>query len=245
MFRLISLVVSIGIADSLNPTTIAPALYLASGEHARRNVAHFTLGVFVIYMIGGAAVALGPGELVLDLIPHPHHVARHVIEIVAGAIMLLVAALVWRNRVRLAARAKPDPDAPPQSRSSLLLGATITAVELPTAFPYFAAIAAILGSGTNPGGVLLLLVLFNVCFVLPLLGILATLWLAGDRATEILTRWRVWLQRRWPMLLAGAALLAGAISIFVGVSGLIVGTHGRIGNLARNLRSLLHLSTKP
>ena len=35
MLRLIGLVVSIGLADSLNPTTLAPALYLASGEHAR------------------------------------------------------------------------------------------------------------------------------------------------------------------------------------------------------------------
>ncbi len=244
MLRLIGLVVSIGIADSLNPTTIAPALYLASGERPRHNVAHFILGVFAIYLFGGAAVALGPGELLLDLVPHPHHVARHVVEIVAGAIMLTVAALVWRNRRRLAERVAPD-SAPAQRKSGLLLGATITAVELPTAFPYFAAITAIVGSGASPGSVLLLLLLFDICFVLPLLAILATLWLAGDHANEILGRWRGYLQRRWPALLAGAALLAGVISIFIGISGLVVGGHGRAANFARHLRHLLHLSTKP
>jgi hypothetical protein len=31
MFRLLVLMVTIGLADSLNPSTIAPALYLAAG----------------------------------------------------------------------------------------------------------------------------------------------------------------------------------------------------------------------
>jgi cytochrome c biogenesis protein CcdA len=244
MLRLISLVVSIGIADSLNPTTIAPALYLAAGERPRHSVAQFTLGVFAIYLIGGAVVALGPGELLLDLIPHPHHVARHIIEIVVGAMMLLVAVVVWHNRHRLAERvSETTPSA--QGRSSLLLGATITAVELPTAFPYFAAITAIVGSGANPGTALILLVLFNFCFVLPLLGILATLWLAGDHATDVLARWRGRLQRHWPALLAGAALVAGGIALFVGISGLLVAGHGRVGNFARGVRQLFHLSPKP
>ena len=35
MLRLIGLVISIGLADSLNPTTIAPALYLATGQGRR------------------------------------------------------------------------------------------------------------------------------------------------------------------------------------------------------------------
>ena len=42
MLRLIGIVISIGLADSLNPTTIAPALYLATGENARNRVAEFT-----------------------------------------------------------------------------------------------------------------------------------------------------------------------------------------------------------
>ena len=46
-------------------------------------------------------------------------------------------------------REPPEFDA--EGRSSALLGATITAVELPTAFPYFAAIAAIVGSGLGAG----------------------------------------------------------------------------------------------
>ena len=69
-----------------------------------------------------------------------------------------------------------------------MLGATVTAVELPTAFPYFGVLAAIMGSGLGLVRQIILIVLFNVCFVLPLLGILAILQFAGDRAVVYLTR---------------------------------------------------------
>src|SRR5436305_30469 len=137
MFRLIGLVLSIGLADSLNPTTIAPALYLATGEHPRARVTEFTLGVFAVYLVGGAAIALGPGQLLLALVPKPNHHTRYLIELIAGIALLVSAALLWHNRARLAERKMPDVST--KGRSSAILGATITAVELPTAFPYFAA----------------------------------------------------------------------------------------------------------
>src|SRR5438045_9746585 len=108
MLRLIGLAVSIGLADSLNPTTIAPALYLATGERARTRVAECTLGVFVVYLLGGAAIALGPGQLILSLVPSPDADTRHVLEIIAGAAMLVVAVVLWLHRDRLSQRRMPD-----------------------------------------------------------------------------------------------------------------------------------------
>jgi cytochrome c biogenesis protein CcdA len=244
VFRLVGLVASIGIADSLNPSTIAPALYLATGHHARSDVARFTLGVFLVYLVGGAAIALGPGELILALVPHPHHNVRHVLEIIAGVMVLGVAFYVWRRRDHLATQTDPTAHVP-ERRSSLLLGMAITAVELPTAFPYFAAITAIVGADLSPLHVLSLLVLFNFCFILPLLGILLTLWLAGDGAVDILTRCRGFMNRHWPMILAVAAFTAGAIAILIGISGIVVGYTGDIPNFVRKVRHLFHLSTKP
>src|ERR1019366_174050 len=104
--------------------------------------------------------------------------------VVAGVLLIAGAALLWRRRDRLSARGMPR--AGPQRKSSVLLGATITAVELPTAFPYFAAIAAVAGSGLDPARQLLLLVIFNVCFVLPLIGIVVTLTFAGGRAERMI-----------------------------------------------------------
>jgi cytochrome c biogenesis protein CcdA len=237
MIRLIGLVVSIGIADSVNPTTIAPALYMAGGEHARQRVARFTLAVFLVYLLGGAAIALGPGQLILSLIPHPDHEDRNVIEIIAGAAMIVASVLLWRHRDRLSSREPVKLN--PEGKSSALLGVTITAIELPTAFPYFAAIAAIVGSGLGLPQQLFLLLLFNICFVLPLVAILGTLTFAGDRAQLVLARWRDRLQAHWPQLLAGLALVAGVIVILLGVTGL-AGPQSRFSRLFRHIKGFLH-----
>ena len=223
MFRLIGLVISIGLADSLNPSTIAVALYLATGERARGRVAEFTAGVFVVYFVGGAAIALGPGQLLLSLVPHPSHTTRYLLEIIAGAAMFVAAGLLWLNRQRLSRREPPDLD--PSGRASWVLGATITAVELPTAFPYFAAIAAIVGSGVGPFRQLFLLVVFNVCFVLPLLVIIGILEFGGSHTEEVITRFRNFLQERWPVLLASLLIFAGVVVIGLGVSGLTGDRH--------------------
>ncbi len=232
MIRLIGIVISIGIADSLNPSTIGPALFLAGGDHPRTKVGEFTLGVFAVYFLGGAAIALGPGQLLLDLIPHPHLAVRHILEVTAGVAMLVAAAVLWRNRNRLSQRQIRTVN--PEGRSAALLGATIMAVELPTAFPYFAAIAAIVGSGFDPVRQLILLLLFNICFVLPLLGILATLTFARDRAGQWLTTGRQWLEARWPVLLAGVALIAGILVVLLGVTG-IAGPRSRLARLLRHI----------
>jgi cytochrome c biogenesis protein CcdA len=214
MVRLLGIVVSIGLADSINPTTIAPALLLASGERPRENVSRFTAAVFLVYFLGGVAIALGPGQLVLSLVPHPGPDAKATLEVIAGVAMLVAGTLLWRHRRRLVEL----PDVSPGRRSSAVLGATITAIELPTAFPYFAAIAAIVGSGEDAVRQVFLLLVFNVCFVAPLLGILAILWFAGDRAQAVLLRGRLILQRYWPVLLASVVILAGGLAITLGVT---------------------------
>jgi len=237
MLRLIGIVVSIGLADSLNPTTIGPALYLAAGERGRRQVVEFTLAVFTVYLLGGVAIALGPGQLVLSAFPHPHRSAAHILEIMAGAAMLGVAGFLWSRRHRLSQHDPPATN--PEGRSSAILGAAITAVELPTAFPYFAAIAAIVGSGIGTTRQITLLILFDVCFVLPLIGIVVVLTVAGDAAVPALARARERLRAHWPTVLAGVALLAGVFVVTLGVTGLAI--HTPFGRFVRNRLLSRHL----
>jgi cytochrome c biogenesis protein CcdA len=239
VIRLIGLVISIGFADSLNPTTIAPALYLASGRRPRRQVAEFTLAVFAVYLVGGMAIALGPGQLLLALVPRPGRHLGYVLETVAGGAMLAAAAFLWGYRQRLAQSEPPEID--PNRKSSAVLGATIMAFELPTAFPYFAAIAAIVGADLDVLRVFFLLVVFNLCFVAPLLGIFATLTFAGSNAQRLLGRGRAILEAHWPTILATLALLAGLFVTLLGVTGLASVHHNDFGTFARRLRKALHL----
>lgn len=234
MLRLIGLALSIGLADSMNPSTIAPGLYLAMGERARNGLIQFTLGVFAVNFVGGAVIALGPGEALLALVPKPGHTARYIAETVAGAVVLVAAVVLWRRRKSLARRELPSPS--PNGKSALWLGITIGAIELPTAFPYFAVIAAVVGSGFGPVRQLIPLALYNLAFVLPLIVMIVILFVAPDRAATILMGSRDWLQRHWPTLLAGLALIAGLFVITLGITGLTGGQHGSVGRVSRKLR---------
>jgi len=240
VIRLLGLAISIGVADSLNPSTIAPALYLAAGRHPRRRVAEFTAGVFVVYTLGGMAVALGPGELLLSLVPHPGRQLGFWVETIAGVLMLVASGVLWLRRRQLAGRLTPS-FTPRSRRSSAVLGATITAVELPTAFPYFAVIAAMIGAGLGPPRVVFLLLVFNVCFIAPLLGILATLTVGGPDAQAQLARGRRRLEANWPKVLAALALVAGLVITLLGVTGLGAAHRNDFGTLSRHIRKLLHL----
>ena len=60
-----------------------------------------------------------------------------------------------------------------------MIGAGIAGLELLTAFPYFAAIAMIVGSGVSNAEKLSLLVLYCVVYTLPLIAIAAFFALMG------------------------------------------------------------------
>jgi cytochrome c biogenesis protein CcdA len=221
VLRLIGLMISIGLADSLNPTTVGPALYLATHESGTKRVGEFTLAVFAVYLLGGIAIVLGPGRWLLRVLPHPGHDVIAAAELGFGVALTGLAVVLWRGRRRLAQRADLGEPVAPRRRSAVL-GAAITAAELPTAFPYFAAIATIAGSGVGVGHQLLLLTLFNLCFVAPLVVILGVLVVARRRARDALLRLRGRLRAVWPRMASGLAAVVGVAVLAIGLAGLAV-----------------------
>lgn len=218
MLALIALVVSIAAADSLNPSTLAPALFFAIGPHGRRDVATFAVGVFAVSLAGGLALMFGPGQALLTHVtkPSPHTV--HVIEIVAGGAALPAAALLWRFRAHVAARLAREQQ--PSGRSAWLLGAGIMGIELPTAVPYFAAIAGIVGSGHDDETQILLLLLYNLVFVAPLVTLFLVLEVTGAHGAVIASRARIQLDRWAPRIAPAALVIASAVLLALGAIGL-------------------------
>ena len=219
MLRLAAVVISVGLADSLNPSTIGPTLYLATFPGRVRRVTEFTAGVFTVNLVIGLLLTVGPGRLLLDLIPHPQKGVKHGIELAAGIILLIAAVVLWLRRRSLARRELPMQGG--SSGSAFIAGATIAVVELPTALAYFAVIAAIVASSA---GFLLqigLVALYNLVFVLPLSAILVVLLVAGDRANGPLRKTGEWLAHRWPVVLASLLLVVGGVLTVVGGTGLV------------------------
>ena len=89
--------ISVGLADSLNPSTVGPGLYLATLEKRVWRLIEFTIGVFSVTFAGGLVLVIGPGRLLLGLVPHPQGTVRHVIELVAGIVLLILAVALWRG----------------------------------------------------------------------------------------------------------------------------------------------------
>jgi len=220
VLALLTVVISIGLADSVNPSTIAPALYLATAKNAPRSIAGFIVGVFVVYLAGGLVLTFGPGPVLLAALPHPHprRETVHVIELAIGVGALILAVALWLARDRVATHLGRHERR--VGRSSILLGGAIMAVELPTAFPYFAVIAAVVGSHAHALTQIALLILFNVLFVAPLVGILAVVALTGERGARKLEQAHVLLHRHGPVLIPVLIFIVAIVLILIGSRGL-------------------------
>lgn len=218
MRALVLVVVSIGLLDSLNPSTIGPALYLATRKDAQRSIGAFSLGVFAVNLLGGILLTLGPGRLLIPLLPHPGHATVAKLELAGGIAAVVVAVVFWLGRKHVARHLRSHEHR--VGGSSILLGAGIMAVELPTAVPYFAVIAAVADSGRSVAAQIGLLILFNVIFVAPLLVMLAVVKLAGDRGARVLERVHARLHRHAAVLIPGAVLCVGVVLISLGAVGL-------------------------
>jgi len=213
------LAVSVGIADSINPSTIAPGLYLATGADASRRLLHFTLGVFTVYLAGGVVLVLGPGHALLSMVARPGRRETHLIELVLGGVALVVAIMLWARRDKVARHVLAHERR--TARSTFALGAAIMSVELPTAFPYFAVVAAVVGSDQSLPRQLFLIAIFNVAFIAPLVAIVALRRLVGPRVERPLASVRARLDRHTGALVAGVTAVLGVALLLVGGVGFL------------------------
>jgi cytochrome c biogenesis protein CcdA len=219
--RTLGLVALLGLADSINPSTVIPALWLATHNRRPGPLLAFTAGVFTVTFLGGLLLLLGPGQLALDALPRPDETARSLLELSFGVLALAAAALLWLRRARpLAAGSRRLARRP---KALFALGAGIMLVELPTALPYFAAIAVIVGGVDSLAGRIVLLAVFNFLFVLPLLLVAAVRLGVGERTERRLAGLDAWLRRHANRLLAMMTGAGGIALTIAGVAGLAGG----------------------
>jgi len=212
------LVASLGLADSINPVTILVAAYLGVGADPRPRLAGFAAGVFGIYLLGGLVLLFGPGELLHTALRGPKGRGFDVATLVVGGIVIVAAVVLWLRR---ASWAHPElPARMLRPGSALALGAVVTAIDLPTAFPYFAAIAAIVSAGVSRAEEIILLVVFNALYVLPLVLLLVAQIVLGARFELTIIRVRSLLDRIGATVLVGLTLAVGVVLVVKGATGL-------------------------
>lgn len=210
MLSLALVVAAIALPDSMNPSLILTDLYLAGGAHPRRRTAVFAIAVFAVTFSGGVLVALGVADLVRSLLPTFSSEVKYWLIVVGGVSLSLGGVAIWIKRRALADRQQPKAKRGASAgQSAVLMGAGIAGVELLTAFPYFAAISIIVGSGVSSPEKVLLLGIYNLVYVLPLLGIAIVCAVKGPGAAGFLSRIRASVLSRWPVVIAPLALAVG------------------------------------
>jgi cytochrome c biogenesis protein CcdA len=221
----LALVVSaIALPDSINPSLILADLYLAAGPNPVRRTTIFAISVFAVTFVGGVLIMLGLAELVRSLLPKLSSEVKYAL-ITAGGVSLGLGGIgIWVKRSSLARSPKKKRKATQApGQSAVLMGAGIAGVELVTAFPYFAAITIIVGSSVSSPSKVFLLGIYNLAYVLPLIGISIVCAVMGPRASGFLNRIRDSVLTRWPVVVAPLAVVLGIGMTAFGVIRLLTG----------------------
>ena len=165
--------VALAVVDSINPSAIVVTLFLLSRERVSAQVVVYVAAIFLTYLTLGALMMSGIDALLPSFGAAGSGRLGLIVQGLIGLAMLLYA-------IRAPATAASAPRVEPSASTFAalaLLGVTVTAMELPTAVPYFGAIALLTTAGLQMERWLPLLVLYNAIFVLPpvllLLGHLA------------------------------------------------------------------------
>jgi cytochrome c biogenesis protein CcdA len=209
-------VIAIALPDCINPSLIGGELLVATGSHPRWRTASFTIAAWIVTFLFGLAFALGLGDLILSLVPKPTATVKYWLITVAGFVLVLGGAGVWIRRNSLA-RQEPATGRSRSHGSAGLIGAGIAGLELLTAFPYFAAIAMIVGSGVSGPEKLALLILYCVIYTLPLIAIAVAFAILGEGAERRLAPVGAWLFANWPLIVAPITAGLGLVVFVFGI----------------------------
>jgi cytochrome c biogenesis protein CcdA len=159
---------ALALVDSINPSAIVVTLYLLSRGRVPAQVAVYVVAIFLTYLALGVIMMSG----IDALLPSRPVVDGRLEFIVQGLIGL--ALLLYALRSPPAARSAPPLEPRATTYAALaFLGVTVTALELPTAVPYFGAIALLTSADLPMAQWLPLLAFYNVIFVLPPVLLLA------------------------------------------------------------------------
>ena len=164
-------VLFLAVIDSINPSAIVVTLYLLStaGSRALVQVAVYVSAIFITYLLLGVMLVLGIESLLPSLGGILSGRAGLIAQCLVGLVLLVYSLTASTH----------DQSAPVVARPSagtyaalVMLGVSVTAMELPTAIPYFAAIALISEAALPFRAWLPLLGMYNVIFVLPPIALL-------------------------------------------------------------------------
>lgn len=229
MSTFLGIIAVIGLLDStsLVPICFIPLAAILGGSRPVFVAISFLAGIFLVYASSGFLLLVGFEALFSSLGPsisrwwnHPSS-SELLLQLVVGGIMLVFG---WRlaraRRPESHVRQEVDSKIPPWH--GFVLGASITIMGMPGAFPYFGAIEMILRAELGYVASGFVLLFYNLIFILPL-AILLLVRIALPIRSKAIFQYVASVVDRWGrhfgvviLVLLGAVLVADGIGWFLG-----------------------------
>jgi len=208
---------ALALVDSINPSAIVVTLYLLSGGRVPAQIVVYVAAIFLTYLTLGVMMMSGIDALLPSLQTMGSGRLGLIVQGLIGLAMLLYGILAPTT-----AKSAPRVEPTASSHAALaLLGVTVTTMELPTAVPYFGAIALLTTADLPMAQWLPLLVLYNAIFVLPPLLLLVGHIVFGGRLDARYADLRERLQAGardtmlWIFGLVGGGLLVSSVLEYI------------------------------
>jgi cytochrome c biogenesis protein CcdA len=215
---LVLLAGAVGLVDSLNPSTVLPALLLATRDHPARGALSFACGIGAVNLLGGVALLAGPGQVLGRLVPRLGASAQHLAELVVGAALLAAAIAAWYARARI--RKRSARAGAVGGRAPLLLGATIAILDLPTAVPYFGVVATLTAARPSLPVEAVALCAFNLAFLAPVLAIALIARISSSSLVPFRNTIRALVLEHAGAVVAGILTVAALVLLVIGALGI-------------------------
>ena len=186
-------VLGLGLLDSLNPFSIAAMVLVLTGKRPLALGGVFIGTTFIILLVAGFVLLEGWAAILKQIIPLIPPWAIDIGLVLLGITCLGAAWFMWRDSANSAA---PILDIIRSSAmGTALFAASSTISDLPTALPYFAAVHILAEAKLASAETAVLLVAYNLCYVLPLALLLGVKISGGERIDqgfENIKKWVDW-----------------------------------------------------
>jgi NADH:ubiquinone oxidoreductase subunit 6 (subunit J) len=213
-------VLFLAVIDSINPSAIVVTLYLLSIARSRAlvQVVVYVGAIFITYLLLGGLMVLGT-ELIRPslggaLRSRPGLIAQSLV----GLALLYYSLTASTNPMRSQVVARPSAST---FAALVVLGVSVTAMELPTAIPYFAAIALISEAELPIRTWAPLLGIYNLIFVLPPIALLVGHLVLQKRLADPYAALRQRLESGAREIMAWVAGLVGGFLFVTGIIELV------------------------
>jgi cytochrome c biogenesis protein CcdA len=198
MVGLLITVVAIAMVDALNLSTIMSCVFLLNTPHPVRRTVSYIAGVFGTYYLIGAALLIGFGDRINHVVDRAQSkTVQTGVKLGIAFVLISMAVHHWIRRTRARTPRPPRSLISTHPATAFTFGVTVTLIDLTTAIPYIAALGSIARTRLHRAAELLLLLLYNLIYLIPAFALLLSRMRWGPQGVEAIERTRMKLSRRF------------------------------------------------